>query len=904
MNSASKESSRTSNARRWITGRAILVGLAALFAGVCVAKKPHPSSGDRRAAVAEILTKRGLVVDPTDVVLVDGAGGIVAAATKSARVLVRMTVPVADLPREEWLSDVYVFRADLSPSGALLDLDGGRNVSETIGADESVPVILGDKAAFASLSHTCGAPSVVTILDLNGQGALDWPVSERLQNSLTNLQTTGQWRGFGRRKFEVGGQVTAGPSAAPDAPNAEGAATPDECVQEDVRVKAHGAGFLVTKGKDTFELAAAGETAGLPGWIRPESVEIARPGNVTTWAVDRVRAEIGDERMQAIKQAFFEAKDVWDRNAEEISGATGEEDIAEDLGVEVGAATREIPVDPDVGWPPPPLEPWVTAPAIEGEGQWNAKDDGGFHRSQPSLPSTFLTTFIRSDRGRKTTRVYIALWDPRQVELHMMAGTTEPKSATGKAGPGMIPRTPDVLKRVVAATNAGFQALHGEYGMMADGTVYLPPKPYAATVMKLRDGSTAFGSWPNDATVPDQIVSYRQNMTVMVQDGKFNPYQRGWWGGTVPGAEDKTHTVRTGICLTQEKFVAYFYGADLSPDALSRAMLQARCEYGLALDMNAGHSGLEFYRVDEVAALPDLGRPIDTSWEAEGEVPGVDGYRFRAKKLVKGMGLMNFPRYIKRESRDYFYLTLRHILPGESLASTLESPKEGEGAWRVKGLPQHGFPYALAATEVRPDKAHPDRTFRVLAIDPRTIAQGAAPAAAAPLPDGAAPPAEGPGVVLEVVRAEGTGGAFFDPRGFQIASEPPSKQAILLASSGTQSGDTARGLAMMAVHPETGMFYYAELTSGADPVELDAMRAVFAKLGCSEFLFLPTRWNVRLGDGTALDGKAIHPVPGSVRLVRKKAPGGTRIFEDTPVVDRDVWYPLQQHRVRYFKKQD
>ena len=36
---------------------------------------------------------------------------------------------------------------------------------------------------------------------------------------------------------------------------------------------------------------------------------------------------------------------------------------------------------------------------------------------------------------------------------------------------------------------------NGEYGMMSDGVIYLPPKPYGATVAVLRDGSTAFGSW-------------------------------------------------------------------------------------------------------------------------------------------------------------------------------------------------------------------------------------------------------------------------------------------------------------------------------------------------------------------------------------------------------------------------
>ncbi len=92
-------------------------------------------------------------------------------------------------------------------------------------------------------------------------------------------------------------------------------------------------------------------------------------------------------------------------------------------------------------------------------------------------------------------------------------------------------------------------------------------------------------------------------------------------------------------------------------------MIQARCSYGLALDMNAGHSGLEFYQVAPAEELEPLGRPMQNDWEHEGEVPGLDGWKFRTRRLIRGMGLMNFPRYIKRESRDYFYMTLRHVLP-------------------------------------------------------------------------------------------------------------------------------------------------------------------------------------------------------------------------------------------------
>ena len=61
-----------------------------------------------------------------------------------------------------------------------------------------------------------------------------------------------------------------------------------------------------------------------------------------------------------------------------------------------------------------------------------------------------------------------------------------------------------------------------------------------------------------------------------------------------------------------------------------------------------------------------------------------------------------------------------------------------------------------------------------------------------------------------------------------------------------------------------------------------------------------------LGASLSLGGAAIHAPSGkgAVKLIRADAPMGKRFFEDTPVVSKDVWYPLQQARVRYFKKHD
>ncbi|MCK6586141.1 MAG: hypothetical protein L6Q76_01010, partial [Polyangiaceae bacterium] len=594
--------------------------------------------------------------------------------------------------------------------------------------------------------------------------------------------------------------------------------------------------------------------APLPAWIRAETPELSRPPTLVQWSVDRVRAIpwIGDDTMQSIKAVAFTALDLVLRSKEQVTGDTGAEDIAADLGKsDLAAPTQRMPVDPEIGWPPPPLESWVV-PALPGEGQWNPRDKDPFVRTVEGLPPAFLTTFVRSDRSRKATRVYVALWDPRQVELRMVAGTVEPKSATGEAGPGVIPRTPEVMRRVVAASNAGFQALHGEFGMMADGVIYLPPKPFAATVAVLRDGSTAFGTWPEDTSTDriekNSILSYRQNMTVMVQDEKFNPYKRTWWGGTVPGSEDKTHTVRTGICQTRENFVAYFYGADLSPDALAQAMIQARCRYGIALDMNAGHSGLEFYKVAPAEEFEPLGRPLQNDWEAEGDVPGMDGWRFRGRRLIRGMGLMNFPRYIKREARDYFYMTLRHVLPGPGLAPVAELPPEtGEGQWRVKGLPQHGFPYALALTELRPDASMPNVRVRILAVDPRTVSASsggsAAPQSAKTVAIVGSGEAAASGEALSIWHSEGS---------FSIAAAPPVAGSTRLATGLSAAGaGTSSGVGAGAgVRDEDGMLLYVELSAGGgagpEGVPAAVLDGLLKRLGCGSRVVFGRRLPIAL----------------------------------------------------------
>ncbi len=873
---------------------------AALLATLVHGSRPAPVK-ERATALASELTRRGVPTRAEDVTFVDPPRGVFGALGATSRAIVR-TPPAAGEP-----NDLFLVYAKLSPEGVLLDVGGMYNVTETSGADESVPSVGGERFAYVAQPLVAGSHATVHVIDLSGQSSNldDFSRLEKAQLSITNAQDTGQFRGIGKRTFAVSQDEPAAGDAAHGAeknPETEPAVADSKGTNEGeppvsrVRCTLEGDTLVVTDEGRLARVDLAG-AAQLPPWLSVVDQEVARPGNLVTWAVDRVRDVVGDEAMQTVKAVAFTGLEVVMRQREDMRGeSAAAEDIAKDLGQETLAEpTRVIPTDPEIGWPPAPLDAWIT-PALPGEGVWNPQDKDPFVRRVEGLPPAFLTTYIRPDKSRKTTRVFIALWDPRQVELHMMAGTVEPKGATGEAGPGLIPRDPAVLERVVAASNAGFQALHGEFGMMADGVVYLPPKPYAATVAVLRDGNTAFGTWPEDQSIPTDVLSYRQNMTVLVQDGQFNPYGRTWWGGTPPGWADKTHTVRTGMCLTKEKFVAYFYGADLGPEGLAQAMIQTRCSYGLALDMNAGHSGLEFYTVARNEDFPALGRPLQNDWEAEGTVSGIDGWKFRGRRFIRGMGLMNFPRYIRREARDFFYMTLRHMLPGTNITPIVQPPADGEGVFRVKGLPQHGFPYALAVTDVRIDAAFPDVKVRLVKIDPRVVS--ASPATNKVTGKTVA--------VLDAGPAEAGATApslWSSPGGFAIGNEPPVEGALRLAT-GTTATQTA--VAAVGVLDVDGMLLYAELATNG-PAPADAAKKIdelLAHAGASSRVLLAKPLTLALGGDTDLGGNAMHApsTATAVRFTRIEAPGAKRIHEATPVVPLTTWYPLQSKRIRYFKK--
>ncbi|HEY2733957.1 MAG TPA: hypothetical protein VGI70_08230, partial [Polyangiales bacterium] len=528
-------------------------------------------------------------------------------------------------------------------------------------------------------------------LDARGESAAltrRWPWYAKLQNALTNLQDSGRINAFGTRRYDL--QEPVGTLSL-------------RAIGGRFHALADGRSIVIDPRRDKPIVGAE--------FVDFEPAEKGQPG-VITWAVDSVRhvSWIGGAPVDWLEHTVFGVTDRATRAYHEVVKTDTAAEVKQALSVpelpktKVAPEPKNEPVEvakEDIGWPPPAIEP-VLPDRVQGEGVWLPISDDPFAATNPNAPPLFYQTFIRVDPERVYTRVYVTMWDPRQVQLGIVMGTKEPESATGETGNGMIPRDPYVLSHLVGAFNGGFQAMHGEFGMMADKRVYLPPKPYAATVAVFQDGSTGLGSWPGpgrhvwdedfaNSQIPADMLAMRQNLTSVVEGSKYNPWQRWWWGAAPEWAEEQTFIHRSGLCITREGYLAYFWGESMGPAELGKAMLAVRCERGMHLDMNGKHTGLEFYRPFAASqVLPDLGRALRPT-EYEGPAFEMHGMRFRARLAVTTMTPLRFPRYLNQDPRDYFYLTRKPILPGADLPLA-----NGALAFSTRDLPTAGFPHPFA----------------------------------------------------------------------------------------------------------------------------------------------------------------------------------------------------------------
>ncbi|MDX2053764.1 MAG: hypothetical protein SFV15_15285 [Polyangiaceae bacterium] len=793
----------------------------------------------RRALVGIVRAEKAREASPEEVRILDQSPGL----RRGISALLRAHTKGSP-------NDLFLVKGELSPEGYLLRATDVYTLTDTEAADESRVKVAGSRVLF-----TAGTAGSVRLgfLDLSGQAPpLDWPWLARLQAGVTNLQEAGTWTGIRRTTllFETN-----------DAPDA------------------------YAFDRDRLALLRGTHTQFVPGSMGSESKfdavraypkAQALPPRLLNWGIDRLRAIswVGDEQVQLLKALGFKllerARGVFqssDNGAEEIQAELGPPRRVE------AARTEEQRLE--LGFPPLALAPLAT-PSLPGEGEWRSLEGDPFIKTNATYPNPFATTFLRTDRNQPMSEVYITLWDPRQVALSAVSGTDEPRSATGVTGSGLIPRAR--IGHLVAAFNGAFLGRHGRFGMKSEGEVLIPPKPFAATIAELPGGVTGFGTWPATPTpAGPRFISLRQNLTPLIADGVQNPYARHFWGGTPEGWEDDARTLRSGLCLTREAFVAYFYGNALAPKQLSSAMQQARCDYGVHLDMNPGHVGLEFYHIERAGKLPILRRALEPEWESQGSVPELPGYEFQARRMLRYMSLMHFPRYLTRQTRDFFYLTLKQLLPGPALTSVISPPLPNEGQWSTSHAGPKAWPPALARTEIRVSPKKPTLAATAISLDPKLLEV---------VRDVPASPSLVCALRTPTQPFVGSSSLWLADGAFVISKLAPNGQSVQWLTSGWADTDPRLTAATgaLAVTRE-GMLLVIELPGAA---ELSGPEfSDFMKLQGADTILLLAR-KLGLSEGGAPLAR------GVIQLVRGRNSAVERLFPNTPVVPASEWAPLQR----------
>ncbi|HZC08152.1 MAG TPA: phosphodiester glycosidase family protein, partial [Ktedonobacterales bacterium] len=248
-----------------------------------------------------------------------------------------------------------------------------------------------------------------------------------------------------------------------------------------------------------------------------------------------------------------------------------------------------------------PLRP-VIQPALPGEGVW---DVAGVPQPAAGQPPLVAKSFLRPDPARPYAMVTLLQFDLRFTTLHLVAGTSEPGGARGVAGPGKIPATVQQDNTLLAAFNGGFKYADGQYGMMVDGTVYVPPKPGAATIAVTKDGQTLLGAWgstPQLSSSNPNLLAWRQNAAPLITDGQINPLTNDGaaWGGTILNS---TYTWRSGIGLTSHDTLIYAAGNSLSAATLAKALQAAGAVEAMQTDINPFWVRAFLYQRDASGAL-------------------------------------------------------------------------------------------------------------------------------------------------------------------------------------------------------------------------------------------------------------------------------------------------------------
>ncbi len=207
--------------------------------------------------------------------------------------------------------------------------------------------------------------------------------------------------------------------------------------------------------------------------------------------------------------------------------------------------------------------------------------------------SAMYVTFVRPDNVHTSYTTAIAWMDPKLLRATLYSGSQIPGGGPFKYS---APISAHQALSLVGAFNAGFRMGDSRGGYYTDHKLVAPLVKGKASAVVYRDGTMDVGNWGSELTMNPNVVSVRQNLSLLVDHGHVVPgldtNDTSRWGATLGGT---AFVWRSGFGVTANGAEIYVGGPSLSITSLAEVLQRAGCVRAMEFDINVDWVNFSYY---------------------------------------------------------------------------------------------------------------------------------------------------------------------------------------------------------------------------------------------------------------------------------------------------------------------
>ena len=208
--------------------------------------------------------------------------------------------------------------------------------------------------------------------------------------------------------------------------------------------------------------------------------------------------------------------------------------------------------------------------------------------------------YMRPDAIHTSVVVGVAWMNMRSLSATLHNGTELPGGGPWMAGSQVAPQD---YARVVATFNSGFRLDSSRGGYYTEDRTVKALVAGRASLVIRANGTVDVGMWGRDDAAGPNIVSVRQNLDLIVDQGTINPAVTAGpsseWGATLG---NHIFTWRSGVGVDAAGNLIYVAGPGLDVESLAAVLQRAGAQRAMELDINPYWTTLMAY--DSGSPLP------------------------------------------------------------------------------------------------------------------------------------------------------------------------------------------------------------------------------------------------------------------------------------------------------------